>query len=410
MITKSPCLRAIEQGKSIESDTRSYYTIARFNIRTFYAILTLLLPELRKQTHFLEESSSVTDLIHRIVPPIRLYTAWLVYNCTTLVQVAAMQDHTVATPLSKPLEELFNKFAEVASALYSLFPRGSPVTVPYLMIEDEALVGFKPLQGRDAQSQWSLFNETSTDQPKSRHSEASNQTKYSPDDEMRSRFFDIFEGITLLANNQSCPILMTKSAQEMFVYAPSVSSHIFSDLERPNNTVFLPANDTSYGMHSATANSILAGIDHERRSADISRAEKSETYTTGMIGSLPGIINSPFTPQPDELRTNVTRFRPEASNDPASPLVRADSSLARNENTRTPALDAMQAGQELRRSLAQQYMPQSSDFSSSSMFWNTTPDAQRLQTGYNQRKGNQGNPSTDQWSHAFNTPPPGQGP
>jgi hypothetical protein len=149
-----------------------------------------------------------------------------------------------------------------------------------------------------------------------------------------------------------------------------------------------PSNETSYGMHSFTANEIFAPIDPSGR--PVSRHQPSPTP----FPSLPGIYNSPFSPQPGELST-TSPDRPSTAvllsslqlgdrlpPDTAATFEEATSYGTRQFNpwgkeissqslvTSTPQHNV---GQALHQSLAQQYSLSSSSFSHPSSLYPSTP-------------------------------------
>jgi hypothetical protein len=192
-------------------------------------------------------------------------------------------------------------------------------------------------------------------------------------------------------------------------------SRMVEDLvERPSNG-HSAINETSYGMHSLTANEIFAPI-----ASNGFEAQPRLQSTPKMLPSLTGLYNSAFTPQAHELQATSPN-RPGTARE-LSPL-----SLSTRENrlTAAQALDEITGfstsktgsgswgrgsqrpssgsfqqpvNQILQESLAQQYMPYSSDFTqSSSLYGNTPQPHNRLNGDYS--KGNPFNTGNGNSTH-----------
>jgi hypothetical protein len=220
-------------------------------------------------------------------------------------------------------------------------------------------------------------------------------------------------------NYEMPPPSQTYEATPAESVAASDSQSMDTDMHRMVDNLLEPSSsgrntasiETSYGMHSTTANEVFAPINSN--GFDAPRLHS----TPKMLPSLPGLYNSAFTPQPNEL---------PSPNRPTTARQLSPLSLSTNEQrlAAAAALDEMtgygsgkrsswgRASRPLsnpisqpinqlpQESLAQQYMPMSSSvWDSSSIYVNTTPQPQRrsghvLRAGAPAFLGANGNDST----------------
>ncbi|KAK6350634.1 hypothetical protein TWF718_003821 [Orbilia javanica] len=143
-------------------------TFLRFNVETFTSILMVLQQELDGTSQ--DSREDVADLVsavtRRMLPSLRLYSAWLLISHHILV------NETNDMSLNVQVKQLWQTYATTLSLLQSTFPMGSLSQSPYLLEEDDDIAGFKPLmdtsesrrlgkevagiQGRDHPNQESL--------------------------------------------------------------------------------------------------------------------------------------------------------------------------------------------------------------------------------------------------------------
>jgi hypothetical protein len=163
------------------------------------------------------------------------------------------------------------------------------------------------------------------------------------------------------------------------------------NLLEPPSSRNTTSNETSYGMHSATANEVFAPLTS-------SGFEPRFNGTPKMLPSLPGFYNSAFTPQPNELQP-LSPNRPMSARQSsplslATPEQRLQAAMALDEVTGyrptksgswgrkasgpLSNLISQPVNQILQESLAQQFMtmPSSAFSESSSIYANNTPQEQ----------------------------------
>lgn len=199
------------------------------------------------------------------------------------------------------------------------------------------------------------------------------------------------------------PINGTSEVRDESVAASDSHQSMDTDMHRMVDSLLEPpssrnttSNETSYGMHSATANEVFAPVGSNG-------FEPRFHSTPKMLPSLPGLYNSAFTPQPNELQP-LSPNRPMTARQ-ASPLPlttheqRLQAAIALDEVTGYgPAKSgswgrkssrplsnpiSQPVNQMLQESLTQQFMPiSSSAFSdSSSVYVNNTPQVQNRAVG-----------------------------
>lgn len=129
----------------------------RLNINTFSCFLRLLYDELEHdkgeslpQSRGRRDaaSGSVTPLMARLLPLLRLSSAWLLTNDHLLNAEVGDKDLKLAT------NDLWHTYAKTLSALARAFPVVQLPEVAYLLEEDVESLGFKPLLSDRSQKLW----------------------------------------------------------------------------------------------------------------------------------------------------------------------------------------------------------------------------------------------------------------
>jgi len=226
------------------------------------------------------------------------------------------------------------------STIVRLFPVEDLATVNYLLEEDATTVGFVPLRDPAISAETSLYTDDKghlkprlTDPGVERHH---------PNVEMLARIRDIVLCALTLHTQESAPIVLNgENSKFVFTKVPPtphpsgpppsssaptspMSAHLNlaeSDAHKPDESVAASdshqsmdndmhrmvdsllepstgksssSNETSYGMHSLTANEVFAPIGSNGHAA-------AHHSTPKILPSLP-FLSSPFTPKPNELQ------------------------------------------------------------------------------------------------------------
>lgn len=172
---------------------QSFLSLLQVNVRTLILLLQLLRSELERsltmdsQVHDSQsglgvEIGKLTAVVRRVLPGLRHYSSWLLYNAPILA--AGVGD----TVLMDHVRELWIIYAGVLTLLVSSFPvSGLPSPVQYLLEEDEDAIDFKPFMNEETQRR---FNDESTGSQKPRwHDQGVD--RHHPDVEMLSRIRDL---------------------------------------------------------------------------------------------------------------------------------------------------------------------------------------------------------------------------
>ncbi|KAH6715322.1 hypothetical protein BKA61DRAFT_351459 [Leptodontidium sp. MPI-SDFR-AT-0119] len=482
-------------GKNITS----YKFYLGFNVRMMFLLLQTLIPELESDSSGEEipnganRSSDqpeppkeiITAVARRILPALRQYSTWLATSASFIMAVSSPQSSDIAT--ATRILEFWKLYAVVLTKLNVLFPVAGLKVVGYLLEEDESTVGFEPLLDPSLPRGCNLFKSMEGN-AKPRISDQGLQREH-PNIEMQSRIRDVLVIGLSLAMNDDIPISLDRSGDGLTFIFQQPGSQVSSPLQYSSSSAFptpthtssnfspretRPAkyevdrdesggtsdenhimdndmlrmvddlvdpssngqsNETSYGMHSRTANEIFApiasnGYDSQYRS------------TPKMLPSLPGLYNSAFTPQPHELKPtspirpgtgqksplsfdsrekrlealatldqmtgysksgsacwgrqssqasssshkSIAKQLEEGVDDPA--VMPPKNSWGRQSSRPVSGSLTRPVNQLLQESLAQQFMPMSSDFSdSSSLYANSTPGPGRNGAGGSRNGG-----------------------
>lgn len=420
------------------------------------ALLEVLRPELEdsvsgeelpKNPDGLQSSrrpEKISAIARRVLPALRQYSTWLVSRSS----VIATTCDALLTPYVK---DMWILYAQVLTKIASVFPVEELATVSYLLEEDEMTIGFMPLRDPNLNIESDLYvDEDGT--LKSRLTDPGIERNH-PNVEMVARVRDIILCALTLYSENRAPITL-KRQEFLFVErlpvpgsvetqishaisngpinavkantvgqkntdftlasstAVSDSHHnmdtemhrMVDDLLEPSSGRHSASNETSYGMHSLTANAIFAPMCSN---------ESPQHNTPKMLPSLPGIWQSPFTPQPHELLP-TTPDRPST----ARQLSPSDFAATEQKSAAGTSLNGIKGhgrigtgswgrnsqptvnprplpvSQMLHESLSQQYKPMtigSSAFTDSSSIYANTPRAESHSggswNGYNINNG-----------------------
>ncbi|CAL3966010.1 hypothetical protein PZA11_002805 [Diplocarpon coronariae] len=474
----------IQTEASHEAALCSYTFCLEFNIRFFTTLLQTFLPELEDQSAgeditnvtngSLPEPSheKITVVARRVLPAIRQYSTWLVSNIKYILLLSSSEHSSTSTAVH--IKEMWKIYAQVLTRLTQLFPEKQLASVGYLLEEDEATLGFEPLRDNALPKGCDLFKNIGGE-PKPRLT-VQGLDRHHPNVEMKSRIQDIFlVGLTfhldpkvpinldqstgrnffLMVEEVGSPLdlesslFFTPTHTSKSTFSPRESDESYhedsaketvttyeahqsmetdmlrmvDDLVEPSTNCKHNSHDeTSYGMHSRTANDIFAPVG--------SNGYGSQNRSTPkMLPSLPGFQNSAFAPQKSELKPTSPhrgQFSPiplstrkqqldaaanlekmtgysrsgsswgqqnslvssgssyksfakqlqEGLDEPGSPMM--NSTWGPQQSRPASGSLPRSVNQILQESLSQQYMPLSSCFSdSSSLYANTTPPPAR---------------------------------
>ncbi|KAH8683301.1 hypothetical protein BGZ60DRAFT_524629 [Tricladium varicosporioides] len=444
-----------EEGDSLTQETiSSFYYCLAFNVRMMFMLLQVLQPELDDTASGEELPSDdsspsrprekITAVTRRILPALRQYSVWLVTRAehiATNVGSGLVNVH---------IKELWKMYADILTRLANVFPAESLQSVSYLLEEDETTVGFRPLRDPGLDSACDLYTDEDG-QIKQRITDPGIKRNL-PNVEMVSRVRNIILCGLILHTKDECPLRLDSATNEFQFIEEGLPTHTIASplqahatsptFETPlyNNSTpsmselkkrfhqYIPeesiaasdshnsmdtymrsmvdnlvdpsscrpsgSDETSYGMHSATANEVFAPISSNC-------FQSHHQSTPKMLPSLPGLWNSAFTPQPNELQptspnrpTTARQLSPLPFATPKKQMAAAAaldemtgygpstrSSWDRQGSRPNSKPIAQSVNDILQAQLAQQFMPlsMSSGFpDSSSIYANPTPAHQQI--------------------------------
>jgi len=430
---------------------QSFYFCLAFNIRMMFVLLQVLLPELEDPASGEElpngpdgsqpsrPKEKITAIAARVFPALRQYSVWLASEAGTILA-------TVDTgPINIHKKEMWKMYADVLTRLANFFPVEELAPVSYLLEEDASTVGFQPLRNPELSTECNLYTSVRGDL-KPRITDLGIKRDL-PNIEMQARVLNILIcGLSLQLMDEVPIALNSDTGSPVFTFVEEglpMTSHVrlqgttsdyaspvrtndnyemqsangayevrdesvaASDshqsmdtylhqmvdslLEPPSSGRNTTSNETSYGMHSATANEVFAPMGSNGFESRLQSTPK-------MLPSLPDYYHSAFTPQPNELQPHSPN-RPMTARQLsplslATPEQRLQAAIALDEITgygpskngswgrkaSRPLSNPISqpVNQILQESLAQQFMPlASSAFSdSSSIYANNTPQLQ----------------------------------
>lgn len=391
-------------------------------------------------------SEKITAVAARVFPALRQYSAWLACGSGVILNFggSTIQIH---------VKEMWKMYADVLTRLANFFPVEGLASVSYLLEEDESTVGFLPLRKTDLSPECDLFIDDKgklkpriTDGAKQELPHIEMQSRVLNilicglslqlkeeipivlnRDNGSPTFIFVEEGLSLaspvhvpgITSSYTSPVRKngingildqtngnygtpeptseTDEVRDESVAASDSHQSMDTDMHRMVDSLLEPSssgknttsNETSYGMHSATANEVFAPIGSNGFESRLQSTPK-------MLPSLTGLYNSAFTPQPNELQ-------PHSPNRPMTARQLSPLSLQSHEQRvqAAIALDQFTSGygitqntefswgrqssrplshpisqpvnQILHESLAQQYIPSSAFSDSSSIYVNNTP-------------------------------------
>ncbi|KAL8693757.1 MAG: hypothetical protein Q9224_003695, partial [Gallowayella concinna] len=125
-----------------ERKEHAFKSFQRLNIRTFSALLQSLKTERQQAISEgnADGTACITSSLRRILPGLRYYSSWLISRATLL---SLHQDDTT---LDRFVKEFWIVYAEALSLLIPTIRFETVPRIEYLLEEDEAILGFRPLQ------------------------------------------------------------------------------------------------------------------------------------------------------------------------------------------------------------------------------------------------------------------------
>ena len=268
----------------------------KLNLKTFFTLLQILLPELARE----EEADGDGDLgrklsaiSRRILPSLRNYSSWLVSNASDLV--AQSNDAS----LGVHIKEFWSIYANTLTLLAATFPAADLPAINYLVEEDEDVLSFLPLINDSTLPRFCGSNE----QCKPRHGPSA--PKELPSVEMLSRIRQLLaDGIGLVFREDE-PIPIDFIHEE--------TRFIFQEEGLPKE-LHSPPHVTSSHAHSRSATSINRDdIERARASNHVSQNRVDDERSTAAAStSNATTMNNMVNELVDSDATDLSSSRPQA--------------------------------------------------------------------------------------------------
>jgi hypothetical protein len=368
----------LEEGSGArEQSIESFYFFLRFNVRFLVVLLQTIQPELEEQGPGESLPSDngelppdrapekITAIARRVLPALRQYSTWLVSRALIIISTVGNK------PINVYIREMWSMYTSVLTKLIHFFPVAELPVVNYLLEEDEITVGFKPFRDPDLDPGSDLY--TGEDGLLKPRSTDAGIERNHPNVEMKGRVRDIILCALVLRQKEKSPIELDTSTFEFTFIEEALrstsSSHIEAiaspqtsprrirgsfkvpesvtggspvvmraksvaasdsqqsmdtDMHRMVDNLVEPSsngrisenNETSYGMHTNTANEVFLA-------AGSNGYHAPHINTQNILPRLPGFSSSPFTPQPNELAYHSPKRPTTAHN--LSPVQLANS-------------------------------------------------------------------------------------
>lgn len=188
-----------------------------FNIKTFFTLLQILLPELEKISSdndalpgsvpsHRDSSETIGATARRILPCLRHYSSWLVSHASDLV---ALESHEF---VGVQVIEFWRIYADTLSQLAAMFQKSDLPNVEYLLEEDEDTVAFTPFMNQSTSRRYLQADGLT---PKRRSREEGVQ-RHHPSVEMLFRIKGLLEDCFALLTRQVryCPFIFIVSGKK----------------------------------------------------------------------------------------------------------------------------------------------------------------------------------------------------
>ncbi|KAL1634054.1 hypothetical protein SLS58_010848 [Diplodia intermedia] len=220
----------LQSGHTEPHNLRSYFFFLRLNVKTFFALLQTLQPELELLTgedvngdqddQSQQLSDKVTAVARRILPGLRLYSAWFMNTWHILSADIEGFEGSVS---KVEVQEMWRAYAETLTLLVSAFEPSRLPMEQYMLEEDVDTIGFQPLVTERTKKIWYLGEEL-----KPKWSDEALERNH-PNVEMLMRIRDFLVDGLQLTQDQAAPLALVGTR---FVYQEAgIPSQLISSTE-----------------------------------------------------------------------------------------------------------------------------------------------------------------------------------
>ncbi|PGH23413.1 hypothetical protein AJ80_02523 [Polytolypa hystricis UAMH7299] len=282
-----------DPNATMDKESTQLNFFQRLNVKMFFTLLQLLLAELECSVG--AESETVTAVARCILPVLRQYSSWLLYNSAHLA--SEVKD----SALHVQINELWKIYASTLSLLASSYDVVNLPDIEYLLKEDEDTLGFTPLSNEATSGRY-------LDEQGSRKPRSNDVTKnYPVNAEMLFRIREfVIDGLNLVVHEKIPIILVDNEDTKVFVYK-EYGLPQFSAPSSHQNT--LPSTGISPADIQVPSISHAVAEDGTSQSASLSVSAAMNRMVDALVDSEP--MDS-FPPPSDKPFSTSTMWR----NDP----------------------------------------------------------------------------------------------
>ncbi|KAF1998432.1 hypothetical protein P154DRAFT_252341 [Amniculicola lignicola CBS 123094] len=233
-----------------ENIMRTYFYYLRLNVKTFFTLLQIFQPELERLSegedvtrqngdHETHLSDKITAVARRILPGLRLYSAWFARYWHVL------NANVADTLTTVEVQELWKAYAGTLTLLASSFPVDQLPQDNYMLEEDTDTIGFQPLISQETTKLW--YKDDGTMKEKWTDLERNH-----PNIEMLMRVRDLLIDGLHLTQNAEAPLDLDGLR---FIYreAGLPSELLASPNNRPDGSPVIPARGMDFPLFPTQA-------------------------------------------------------------------------------------------------------------------------------------------------------------
>jgi hypothetical protein len=305
---------------------RTYFYYLRLNVKTFFILLQVLQPELDRLSEgndvkhqngdrAVQLSDKITAVARRILPGLRLYSAWFARYWNVL------NANIADTLTTVDVQELWKAYAATLSLLASSFPVEQLPQENYMLEEDTDTIGFEPLVHPGTMKLWYDGEEM---KPKWTELERNH-----PNVEMLMRVKDLLIDGLLLTQNSEAPLDL---AGTRFIYQEEglPSELLASPSNPPDGSPILSVQATDMPMFPPAQ----APIPDDQKSYSVTAASDSASTTLAKDNAMRNMV--------DDLVGDEAGLDPLVEEDenipPTPPEQTFDDTTMVNDTTFAPAV------------------------------------------------------------------------
>jgi hypothetical protein len=237
-----------------------------------------------------DKESGISVIARRILPALRQYSTWLVSRANIIVN---QEGHSA---LSTHIKEMWSMYCSTLSMLVSTFQVAElldlATTVPYLLEEDAATVGFKPF--RDSELCKLYTDDSGRLKPRTTDPGVSQEL---PGKENLVRVRDLLLDGMVLAHDESIPVYLINQEFRFGEDGPPIASPISGHAQ--NHSLIAPPSPLlqEITMAPAVPDTITAERFAAPRAPSITPSDSHQSMSTDMYQMVDSLVSAKNTQQ-----------------------------------------------------------------------------------------------------------------